>query len=180
MRLYLVRHLPPEVEPGVCYGSSDLPVDSQRQTDALPALRRQIPLGLPLFSSPLLRCASLAHALSAQVNFDARLAELDFGNWEMRRWDDIARAEIDAWARDVVCYRPGGGESVLDMATRVSAFFDALKMVDLNTAVLVCHAGTIRLLAARARGLDPLAMAHEAAQRPHAIGYGEVIILDGV
>jgi alpha-ribazole phosphatase len=47
-------------------------------------------------------------------------------------------------------------------------------------AIVICHAGTIRLLLARARGLALDAMALEAAQRPHAIGYGETVILDCV
>jgi alpha-ribazole phosphatase len=180
MRLYLVRHLQPDVPGGVCYGRSDLTVDAQLHADALPGLRGRIPPDAPLFSSPLLRCASLARALSAEVRFDPRLAELDFGAWEMRSWDAIPRAEIDAWALDVANYRPGGGESVFDMAQRIGAFYDELVRAQLPAAVLVCHAGAMRLLAARARGLGPLAMAREAAERPHAIGYGEVILLESV
>ena len=180
MRLYLVRHLQPTVAPGVCYGRSDLTVDPQLHAASLPGVRRQLPVGVPLFSSPLLRCASLANALSPEVRFDARLAELDFGAWEMRPWDAIARAEIDAWAADVALYRPGGGESVFDMAHRICGFYDDLLREDMPVAVVVCHAGAIRLLAARARGLAPLAMAHHAAEHPHAVAYGEVLILDSV
>lgn len=180
MRLYLVRHLRPMVPSGVCYGRSDLPVDPQLHADALPGLRSQLPYEVPLFSSPLQRCASLARALSNEVRFDARLVELDFGAWEMCGWDRIARTEIDAWAADVALYRPGGGENVLDMAQRISAFYDDLVGQALPAAIVLCHAGTMRLLAARTRGLDAMAMAQVAARRPHAIGYGEVVILDSV
>ena len=180
MRLYLVRHLQPTVAPGVCYGRSDLPVDTQLQAESLPGLRAQLPAAAPYYSSPLQRCATLANALSPEVRFDARLAELDFGAWEMHTWDAIARGEIDAWAFDVAHYRPGGGESVFDMAQRICTFYADLMRENLPNAVLVCHAGAIRLLAARARGLPPLAMAREAAERPHAISYGEVIILQSV
>ena len=114
------------------------------------------------------------------MRFDARLAELDFGQWEMRPWDAIVRAEIDAWAADVAVYRPGGGESVIDMAQRICGFYDELLRENLPTAAVVCHAGAIRLLAARARGLAPLAMARHAAEHPHAIAYGEVIMLESV
>ena len=180
MRLHLVRHLQPVVACGLCYGRSDLAVDAQLQTAALPALRARLPPGAPLYSSPLQRCASLARALSPHVQFDPRLAELDFGAWELRPWDTIARAEIDAWAQDVALYRPGGGESVFDMARRIAAFYDDLVELRLPSAVLVCHAGAMRLLAARARGLDPMQMALDAAARPHAIDYGEVMIIGGV
>ena len=180
MRLYLVRHLQPSVAPGICYGRSDLAVEAQLHVDALPGLRGQLPVGIPVFSSPLVRCASLASALCTDVRVDPRLAELDFGGWEMRSWDAIPRAEIDAWAADTAVYRPGGGESVFDMARRIDAFYADLMHARLDAAVVVCHAGAIRLLAARARGLDPLAMAQTAGAQPHAIGYGEVVILDGV
>ena len=180
MRLYLVRHLQPNVAPGICYGRSDLAVDAQLHAASLPGLRRQLPADVPLFSSPLLRCASLANALSPKVRFDARLAELDFGAWEMRPWDAISRAEVDAWAADVALYRPGGGESVFDMAQRICGFYDDLLREDVPVAVVVCHAGAIRLLAARARGLAPLAMAQHAAQHSHAIAYGELTILESV
>lgn len=180
MRLHLVRHLAPQVAAGVCYGSTDLAVDPSLEAAALPALRRALPPGLPLFSSPLRRCVSLASALGGTIAFDARLAELDFGAWEMRTWDSIDRAEVDAWAADVVHYRPGGGDNVIGMAQRIGAFYDDLIAARIPAAIVVCHAGAIRLLAARARGLNPDRMAREAAERPHAIAYGEVTIIDCV
>jgi alpha-ribazole phosphatase len=180
MRVHLVRHLAPLVAPGVCYGRTNIAVDLGLQAHALPALRALLPAGAPVISSPLRRCASLAAALCANVRLDARLVELDFGSWEMHHWDDIARVDIDAWAADVAHYRPGGGESVVDMAHRIAGFYDDLVRETAPESVLVCHAGTIRLMAARARGLDPAGMAREAAQRPHAIGYGEIVVLDCV
>ncbi len=180
MKLYLVRHLQPLIAPGICYGRSDLGVDARVHAEAVPLLRDQLPADVPVYSSPLLRCAMLASDLSAEVRFDARLAELDFGAWELRTWDDIARAEIDAWAADVVHHRPGGGESVLDMACRISSFVDDLTGEQLAAAVLICHAGAIRLITARAKGLGPIDMAREAAEHPHAIAYGTVIVLESV
>ena len=180
MRLHLVRHLAPLVAIGTCYGRTDVAVDPAEQALALPALLARLPAGAPVISSPLIRCASLASALSGEVRFDARLAELDFGNWEMRSWEQIPRAEIDAWAADVANYRTGGGESVLAMALRIDAFYDALMDETWPQAVIVCHAGAMRLLSARHAGLSPADMAREAALRPHAIGYGEIVVLDCV
>jgi alpha-ribazole phosphatase len=169
LTLYLVRHLAPLVAPGICYGRTDL--------DAVAGSVAGLPSGVPVYSSPLRRCLALARTLGDTVIIDQRLAELDFGSWEMRRWDEIGRAEIDAWAADVVRYRPGGTESVFDMAGRVKGFYDDLPP---GPAIVICHAGTIRLLTACARGLDAAAMAEEAAARPHAIGYGEVVLMRGV
>lgn len=50
---------------------------------------------------------------------------MGFGAWEMRAWNAIPRAEVDAWAADLLHYRPDGGENVLDMACRVAAFAPA-------------------------------------------------------
>jgi len=179
MRLYLVRHLAPLVDPGVCYGRTDLATDPAAQALALPALRAALP-DVPIYSSPLQRCAVLANALGGPVTFDARLAELDFGSWEMRRWDDIPRADIDAWACDVTSYRPGGGESVAGMAARIAGFCADLAAANLSAAVVVCHAGAIRLCAVHRRGLGAAEMAAAAAAHPHRIGYGEIVILDCV
>jgi alpha-ribazole phosphatase len=180
MRLHLVRHLAPQVADGVCYGRTDLGVDPARQALALPALRLTLPDALPVFSSPLQRCSSLAAALDPDARIDPRLAELDFGSWEMRRWDEIARVEVDAWAADVVHYRPGGGESVIDMARRIGDFYASIRSARHKSAVVVCHAGAIRLLLARQRDADPECMARTAAEHPSPIAYGEVVVIDCV
>lgn len=180
MRLHLVRHLAPMVAPGVCYGRTDLEVDPALEAHALPALRASLPAAAPVIASPLRRCASLAARLAPSVRYDARLVELDFGSWEMQRWDAIARDAIDAWAADTVTYRPGGGENVLTMARRICAFYDDMARVPEPDAIVVCHAGAIRLLAARAQGFDALRMAQTAAEQPHAIAYGAVTVIDCV
>src|SRR4051812_46431241 len=105
MRLYLVRHPQPLITPGICYGRTDLTVDPVMQAHILQLLLTALPSNIPLFTSPLRRCADLATTLcdtigSAPVTMDDRLMEMHFGSWEMRAWDDIAREEIDAWADD--------------------------------------------------------------------------------
>ncbi|QYF94590.1 histidine phosphatase family protein [Massilia sp. PAMC28688] len=179
MELHLVRHPAPLAAPGMCYGRTDVAVAPEDTAAAVARLRPLLPVA-PLFTSPLQRCAMLAHSLSGQAIVDARLSEIDFGSWEMRPWDNIARDEVDAWAADVVHYRPGGGESVLQMAQRIAHFHDALVLQRIERGTVICHAGSIRLLAARHRGLDPQAMALHAAATPHAIAYGEIVVLPGV
>lgn len=174
MRLLLVRHPRPEVDAGLCYGRSDV---AAHHADLL-RVRATLPAGLPTWSSPLQRCASLARALGPpQLRFDPRLAEMDFGDWELRSWDDIPRADVDAWSADLLHYRPGGGESVLDVARRVAAFRDDLYREGHGEALLICHAGTIRLLRALHTGLPLEAAALEAARTPHRIAYGEMLML---
>ena len=186
MHVYLIRHPRPQIAPDICYGSSDLTVSVQEQAGVLAALLPQLhalPPATPIFSSPLIRCATLAQQLAlargaAAPQFDARLAEMDFGTWEMRAWEAIARDDIDAWAANLTGYRPGGGESVLQMAARVHAFYTDLARSPFECAIVLCHAGTIRLsLACRLnRSIEDMASA--AAGIPHKIAYGALCILD--
>jgi alpha-ribazole phosphatase len=174
----LVRHPQPLVAPGVCYGRTDLAVAPEQLEQTLTALRASLPAGLPLYSSPLRRCAELAARLSPTPLYDERLVEMDFGTWEMQPWDAIPRADIDAWAGDVVHYRPGGGESVLQMAERIAAFHaDLQRQQPGGDIIVVCHAGAMRLLSACHAGLAPAAMALHAARAAHNIPYGSMLVL---
>ncbi|MCS0585484.1 histidine phosphatase family protein [Massilia pinisoli] len=176
MTLYLVRHPQPDVASGLCYGASDVPVREAELARVHAALAaRGLPGDLPVYASPLQRCALLAERLAlAHVTHDARLAEMDFGAWELRAWSDIPRADIDAWTADLLHYRPGGAENVLDVARRVHAFGADLRA---QHALIVCHAGTIRLLAALHGGAPLEQAALHAAQTPHRIAYGDVVVL---
>ena len=180
MRVHLIRHFSPEVAAGVCYGSADLTVSDQVHEQMLPAAQAALPPAVPVYSSPLKRCLRLARALSPDPRIDPRLAELNFGTWELRPWSGIARAEVDAWAADVAHYRPGGADSVAAMALRVHGFYHDLMQAPHPECVVVCHAGTIRLFAARQLGLTAAGMARHAATHAHAIAYGGVLSLDCV
>jgi alpha-ribazole phosphatase len=180
VKLHLVRHPQPDIAPGVCYGASDVAVaPSERLRVQSLLMAAGLPGALPTYASPLRRCAELAACLAPQrLTYDARLAEMDFGAWEMQPWSAIARADVDAWAADLLHYRPGGAENVLDVARRVAAFMADLRAAGTPEALLVCHAGTIRLLAALATGLPLEAAALQAAQTPHRVAYGEIVVLE--
>ena len=179
MRLYLVRHPRPEVPTGHCYGRSDLAANAADVERVLAMLKdRGLPGAMPIHASPLARSAVLAHRLSPAPTFDARLAEMDFGAGEMRSWDDIPRDEIDAWSADLLHYRPGGGESVMDVAARVAGFDADIRRAGHAQALVICHAGTMRLLHSLHLGGTLVEAALRAAQAPHRIGYGEVMMLE--
>ena len=172
MELILVRHPQTDVAAGVCYGSSDVPAAAAALAAGYAALAPQLAdalaLGYRLYSSPLRRCTALASLLGTFTP-DARLAEMDFGAWELRTWPGIARAEVDAWAADLLDYRPGGGETVREVGSRVRSFLDDLQ----QDAIVICHAGTMRLMSAIAAG-EPLL---QAAAKPNHIKYCEALRL---
>jgi alpha-ribazole phosphatase len=147
VRVFLIRHPPPVIEPGVCYGRLD--VDCHDPVRIADGLRARLPAGIAVYSSPLRRALRLARALSLTVRIDARLSEIDFGAWEGRRWDGIAREEIDAWAADLLNFAPPGGESVAALRARALDFAASLA----DDAALVTHAGVMRILAGHWRRL---------------------------
>jgi len=150
VQIFLIRHPRPLIEAGVCYGRLD--VDCE---DPLPvAARLRLPPDTPIFSSPLRRARRLAEALDPCARLDARLAEIDFGDWEGLRWDDIDRNAIDDWAADVLNFTPPRGESVADLQRRVIDFSGEIKAtVDGTRVALITHAGVIRALLGHWRGL---------------------------
>ncbi|HEY0584759.1 MAG TPA: histidine phosphatase family protein [Pseudoduganella sp.] len=172
MELILIRHPRPDIAPGVCYGSSDIPAAAEALSEGHALLTTELAAafaaGFRLYSSPLRRCTALA-SLLGDFTCDARLAEMDFGAWELRAWTGIAHEEVDAWAADLLDFRPGGGETVREVAGRVQSFLDELQ----HDAVIVCHAGTMRLMASIAAG-EPLL---EAAAKPNHIKYCEILRL---
>lgn len=150
MRLFLIRHPMPEVAAGTCYGRTDLALAADPLACAQ-ELRPLLPAAAPLYSSPLERCRRLAELLHPAPRLDARLRELDFGEWEMQAWDAIDRSALDAWAADPLHFAPPGGEAVADLRARVRDFLDEL----VEDAILVAHAGVMKLCAAELAGVAP-------------------------
>ena len=149
MEVYLVRHTETVCEKGICYGQSDVeiiePYDAVFQS-----ILNQLPKDANLYSSPLLRCVLLANYIKGNseitaVNGDARLMEMNFGNWEMKNWDVIDPDELNPWMADFVTIRVPNGESFTDLHTRVVDFIQSeLHSTHSKPVIIVAHAGIIR------------------------------------
>lgn len=167
-RLVLLRHPPVCLPPGTCYGASDVAARPARR-QALAAVRAALtPLIMPLstsaptavISSPLRRCADLAAQLApagTPPSLDARLQEIDFGDWELQPWATLDRAQIDAWAARPWTFRPPGGERANDMRDRVlAAWADTLQQArrqGTEQVLIVTHGGPLRVLRGHLLGL---------------------------
>lgn len=154
MDIVLIRHPAVAVGPGICYGRSDVPLAATADAGAHAVCAHLSALGVPrpeqIWTSPLQRCASIAERLAQAIDVpllrDAGWQEMDFGAWEMRRWDDIDRAALDAWAADLMHACTHGGESVERFAARVARRADAAMRAD-RPQWAVTHAGVIRAFA---------------------------------
>ena len=168
--LWLARHAKPLIEEGVCYGQLDVPADSDATSACARQLVKILPRGTQIISSPLQRCELLTHVLlglrpDLASRTEPRLKEMDFGQWEGQRWDDIGAAAIDAWVSDFAGHRPGGGESVRQFMQRVALVWDETALSADGPTLWITHAGVIRAATLLQRGQRQIA---SAAQWPAA------------
>jgi alpha-ribazole phosphatase len=164
MKIVLIRHPEPLVEPGICYGRrldlaltvKGLRTAAELGEDSLLAGSKRV------WSSPAQRCRIAAEMIAEKrqlpLSIDPRLHEFDFGEWEGRRWDDIPRAEIDRWAAEPLTFRPPGGETAQDLVDRTTNFVNERLLAN-EDCVIVSHGGPLKVLVAQFRGekADPLA-----------------------
>mgnify|MGYP000464508077 CR=1 FL=1 len=157
MDVYLVRHTTPDVASGVCYGQADLGLAESFDAEWVTVIPKLQYLENPVvFSSPLQRCVKLAVKAVDHFNFsspliDVRLLELDFGDWELKAWQDIPQGVVDEWTDEHVKQAPPNGETYQDLHLRAKAFLaDLAKDRNNKQALIFTHAGVIRALVADA------------------------------
>ena len=141
--MIFLRHPRPVIAPGICYGRMDVDIGPEGEAEIAGALAATPPVAR-VIASPARRCRALAARLAARdganLTFDPRLREMNFGAWEGVAWDRIDRAESDPWSADPWSLAPPGGETFADVHARVA---EVLAAVEPGTA-LICHAGPIR------------------------------------
>ncbi len=119
-------------------------------------------------ASHLRRCADVGRWLRRWGwihRIDASIAEIHFGDWEGRSWDDIGQSKLDEWVADFAAYAPGGGESLLAMLERAASWHTT------EPVVVIGHAGWMLARRWLEEGRDPPA---SAAQWPKAPKHGSL------
>jgi len=190
-RFWLLRHPQPEAEAeGRCYGSRDwrLSETGIRQAHAVAESLAAESLAA-IYTSPRQRCRAAARILAAgrrcRVETLDALRELDFGELEGRRYEEIAVLYPDLyrqWMEQPTTVRFPGGESFQDMRVRVAAPACDLRARHAGEAIaLVTHGGAIRIMMAEALGMEP-AHIFRLGQRHGAINliryFGETPIVE--
>lgn len=133
-----------------------------------------------LVSSPLQRCAAFARELAAErrlpLHIEPELRELHFGAWEGRSAAELMTSDAEALGRfwaDPYGFTPPGGEPLAEFQARVLAAMAGLQQRFAGQRLLIVgHAGVMRLLLARARGL-PCERLLDVV-----IGHGELLPLE--
>ena len=151
-RLWCWRHPKARGAAGRCIGRPDLTVDprkAKRLAHRIRAPARREGLPHEVCVSPLRRAGDVGRWLARwgfHVQVDGRLAEMDFGRWDGCAWADIAWAEVQAWEADFLHHRPGGGESVQQLAQRVRAFVAESSVAGAAPRLVVTHGGWLNAL----------------------------------
>jgi alpha-ribazole phosphatase len=147
MEIHLIRHTKPDIEAGICYGQSDIQLATSFDKEWT-EIRKKLPLNVDrLFTSPLSRCTKLSERLAAHFGLlpekDVRLMEMNFGDWEMKKWDDIDQSELNAWMNDFQIKPCPNGESYSNVTSRLKDFISD-KLQEESKYLIVTHGGIIK------------------------------------
>ncbi|CEJ69725.1 Alpha-ribazole phosphatase [Chryseobacterium oranimense G311] len=145
MEIHLIRHTAVENPENLCYGFSDIPLRNMYIED-FKKLHLEEHFDL-VISSPSQRCTLLADYFNLDYKNDDRIKEMNFGDWEMKKWTDIPDQEISPWYSDFIHTKASGGENLLEMQARVLSFWNELTAKNQADKVLIItHGGVIRLI----------------------------------
>jgi alpha-ribazole phosphatase len=162
-RLYLVRH--GQVADGHTdryHGNNDIGLSANgvRQFEDLAAQLAAVTLA-GIYASDLTRALTGAEIINrgreAPLQIIPEFREVHFGAWEGLSFAEIAErypADLQARFRDLTSFRIPGGESLLDVSTRVlPRLKDLINRHHEEAFIIVAHAGVNRVILSEALGL---------------------------
>ncbi len=164
-RIFLMRHGETDASAkGRCYGKLDVPLSDEGRLQ----VQRSASLIQPLqphtiITSPRIRAsdsaAIVANTCKISVQREDNFAELDFGDCEGKRYEDVERENPEFYARwmanptDVTF---PNGESYAAMAERVVRTYERLvESADHTKLLVVAHGGVNRIILAHVLGIAP-------------------------
>lgn len=117
-------------------------------------LRKELAGIKAVITSPSRRCMRTAEALGLSYEPDKRLLELNFGEWELRSWEEIYNDSLSkSWFDNYLDVSPPGGETLRDLHLRVGDFLSDLQNREESKVCIIGHAGSIRSIIAHLRGI---------------------------
>jgi alpha-ribazole phosphatase len=164
LELYLLRHGQTDFsrENRFC-GAIDPPLNEvgMRMADAFGVAYARVPW-TAIYASPRLRARQTAEALAHRVNvpiqIDDGLAEIEYGEWEGMRHEEVQSKFPDAyayWSADVASRGTPGGETAFAVAARAAPVLERVRSRHREGRVLlVSHKATIRILVCALLGMD--------------------------
>lgn len=146
MEVILIRHTSVNVPSGVCYGQTDVPLNSTFEQEAA-ITAENLKVYMPfdyVYTSPLTRCTRLAtYCGYPNAEHDKRLMEINFGTWEMKPFERNDDPRLQEWYADYLNVVATGGESFAMQYQRVSQFLDELKKKFYQHVAIFAHGGVL-------------------------------------
>lgn len=149
-RIILVRHPPVTLAwQKRCYGQSDPGLSRTGQAMIVSLVDELAELGpAAIIHSDLTRTRAIALPLAEKLGITATAnplwRERDFGSWEGQSWNAIYRttgSAMDGMIDAPDHFRPGGGETTAELATRIGEALAALP--DGRSVAIITHGGPI-------------------------------------
>ena len=192
----LIRHgvLDGDAEP--CFvGAADLPMSAagEAQIRAVAARLRGRVTPDAIYCSDLVRsrrtAALLAQGRDIPILVRPALREINLGAWQGLSRREVAERQPEAYAargREIVHFRPPGGESFADLAARVLPCWEAIAASgEAQVVAIAGHAGVNRVILCHVLGV-PLVNLFRIEQRPGCVNAVEwrndgpaVTLIDG-
>ena len=157
--LYLIRHTEVCIEKNTCYGQLDIPLKKPLEKSF-----KKITVNLKkegynhrwkIISSPLKRCVTLAKFIDPNFSTHRALMEMNFGDWEGKKWTAIPLEKSKKWTDDILNEYPPNGENYQEFSKRIINFYEqTIRTEKTENIVLVTHAGVIRCLYAHLQNID--------------------------
>jgi len=151
MIIDLIRHTTPAIEPGICYGQTDLDLKDTFESE-FDTVHGKLTMNYDaIISSPLQRCLKLAKTIeqaveSSSLTLDPRIMEYNFGDWELKPWSELKSEQAKVWMDNFVDQPAPKGDSIIIMRERVLNFWEELLAQDYSHVAVVTHSGVQRLL----------------------------------
>ena len=145
MNIYLIRHTSVDVTKGLCYGQSDVPLRPTFEAEAAVTKAKIESIHFDMaYTSPLSRCTRLAQYCGfGDAIRDPRILELNFGDWEMQKFDEISDQRLKEWYTDYMNVPATNGESFAMQYQRVASFLDELKEKEYAQVAIFAHGGVL-------------------------------------
>jgi len=169
--LYFVRHGETDWNREQRYqGRQDVALNAtgrdqaRRNGRALAAALDARRLAVAYVASPLLRARQTMEIVRRELGLpvdgyaiDARLAEINYGDWEGRLWQELPQSDPQGFAArkaDMWNWQPRGGESYRALSARVAQWVASVA----GDTLVVSHGGVMRVLRGLLEQLTPAAI----------------------
>lgn len=175
IQLILVRHTSLDIQPDICYGQSDIDVSASFIEEATIVKEKlQQFQANTIYTSPSQRCTKLADFCGfPKAIRDQRLLELNFGDWENQKWDEIDDPNLALWYEDWIDTSTTNGESFQMQYARYCDFISTLTAENNDQTVIVfTHSGILHCARIQ-QGIDTFKTTFD-----HKFNYGEVLAIN--